>query len=131
MARAGETADHIRELFADFGPVVVKRMFGGAGVYAGGTIFAIAVDGVIYLKADERTIPAFEREGLAPFTYVAKNNKRAVMSYWRMPDRLYDDPEELAQWSKEAVAAAQRAAAGKARKPSKGRGGGKRKGFGA
>ena len=87
-------------------------MFGGAGVYAGETIFAIVIDGVIYLKADEHSIPAFEAEGRAPFSYEAKN-KRVVTSYWRIPDRLYDDPEELAQWSKQAVAAAKRAAARK------------------
>jgi DNA transformation protein len=89
-------------------------MFSGAGIYAGQTIFAIAVDGVIYLKADERTLPAFKREGLAPFTYQSKK-KRVAMSYWRVPDRLYDNPEELALWSRDAMAAAQRAAAGKTR----------------
>jgi DNA transformation protein len=114
LARAAEAADHIRELFAAFGPVAVKRMFGGAGIYADGTIFALVVDGVIYLKADQQTFPAFEREGLSPFTYGAKK-KRVAMSYWQMPDRLYDDPDELAQWSREALAAARRAAAGKAR----------------
>ena len=87
-------------------------MFGGGGVYAGETIFAIVINGVIYLKADEQSIPAFEAEGLAPFSYEAKN-KRVVTSYWRIPDRLYDDPEELAQWSKQAVAAAKGAAARK------------------
>lgn len=87
-------------------------MFGGAGVYAGETIFAIVIDGVIYLKADEQSIPAFEAEGRAPFSFEAKK-KRVVTSYWRIPDRLYDDPEELAQWSKQAVAAAKRAAARK------------------
>ena len=114
MAQAAKTFEHICELFAGFGPVAVKRMFGGAGVYAGGTIFAIVIDGVIYLKADEHGIPAFEAEGLAPFSYEAKN-KRVVTSYWRMPDRLYDDPEELAQWSRRALASAQRAAASKSR----------------
>ena len=46
-------AEAIRELFAGFGPVVVRRMFGGAGIYAEGTMFALVADGVIYLKADE------------------------------------------------------------------------------
>ena len=98
MARAATAFDHISELFAAFGPVAVKRMFGGAGIYANGTIFAITVDGVIYLKADGVTVPAFEREGLLPFSY-GTGKKRAVMSYWRVPERLYDDPEELAQWA--------------------------------
>ena len=118
MARTSVTSDHICELFAGFGPVAVKRMFGGAGVYAGETIFAIVIDGVIYLKADEHTVPAFEAEGLTPFSYEAKK-KRVVTSYWRIPDRLYDDPEELAQWSRDAVSAAQRAAASKARSKNK------------
>jgi DNA transformation protein len=75
-------------------------------------MFALAHDELIYLKADGDTVAAFEREGQGPFTYSAKNRKqnrkRAVMSYWRMPDRLYDDPDELARWAREALAAAHR-----------------------
>jgi DNA transformation protein len=70
-------------------------------------------DGVIYLKADGHNAPAFEREDLAPFTYTTRDGKRGVMSYRRMPDRLYDDPDELAAWAREALAAARRAAARK------------------
>jgi len=102
------TPDEIQELFTDFGAVAVRRMFGGAGIYADGVMFALVVDGVIYLKADEVNTPAFEREKLPPFTYETKNGKRGVMSYRRMPDRLYDDSEELATWARDALAAAQR-----------------------
>jgi DNA transformation protein and related proteins len=91
-------AEAIRELFASFGPITVRRMFGGAGVFADGIMIALVADGVIYLKADEVTVPGFQAEGLGPFTYQARNDKRSVMSYWRMPDRLYDDPDELAGW---------------------------------
>jgi len=100
--------DDIQELFSVFGPVSVRRMFGGAGIYADGTMFALVARGIIYLKANEVNTPAFERENLAPFTYETKGGKRGVMSYRRMPDRLYDDPEELATWAREALAAAQR-----------------------
>lgn len=107
--------EDIQELFSVFGAVAVRRMFGGAGIYAEGTMFALLADGVIYLKADEVNTPAFEREELPPFTYATKGGKRGVMSYRRMPDRLYDDPEELAAWAREALAAARRAGV---RKPS-------------
>jgi DNA transformation protein and related proteins len=100
--------DDIQELFSVFGPVSVRRMFGGAGIYADGTMFALVAGGIIYLKADDVNTPAFERENLAPFTYETKDGKRGVMSYRRMPDRLYDDPEELATWARESLAAAQR-----------------------
>jgi len=106
-------ADDIRDMFAGFGPVSVRRMFSGAGVFADGVMIALVARGVIHLKADEHTAPKFEREGLRPFTYATKKGERALMSYWRMPDRLYDDPDELAFWAREALAAARRSAAPK------------------
>ena len=102
------TADDIQELFSTFGVVAVRRMFGGAGIYADGTMFGLVADGVIYLKADELNAPAFEREHLPPFTYETRDGKRGVMSYRRMPERLYDDPDELVTWARDALAAAQR-----------------------
>jgi DNA transformation protein len=102
------TADDIQELFSAFGVVVVRRMFGGAGIYSDGTMFALVADGIIYLKADELSTQAFERENLPPFTYETRDGKRGVMSYRRMPERLYDDPDELATWARAALAAAQR-----------------------
>jgi DNA transformation protein len=112
--------EDIRELFAAFGTVTVRRMFGGAGIYAEETMFALVHDGVIYLKTDVHNAAAFEREQLPPFTYATRDGKRGVMSYRRMPDRLYDDPDELAAWAREALAAAGRGtarkSAGKAKK---------------
>jgi DNA transformation protein len=107
-------AERFRELFSAFGPVSIRRMFGGAGVYAEGTMFALISDGELYLKADEETIPAFRAAGAGPFVYGARG-RRVVMSYWRLPDRLLDEPEELAQWARAALRVAQRASA--ARRP--------------
>ena len=100
--------EDLRELFAGFGPVTVRRLFGGAGVYSGDTMFALVHDGVVYLKVDDTNGPVFEREGLPSFTYKTKTGRRGVMSYRRMPDRLYDDPDELAVWARAALAAAAR-----------------------
>jgi DNA transformation protein and related proteins len=107
--------DDVRELFCAFGSVEVRRMVEGAGIYADGTMFALVHEGVIYLKADEHNAPAFEREKLEPFTYKTKEGRRGVMSYRRMPDRLYDDPDELATWARAALAAAGRSGAGKSK----------------
>ncbi len=117
-AVAALTPDDIRELFSAFGNVTVRRMFGGAGLYLEATMFALVHEGVIYLKADDHNAEAFERESLPPFTYKTKAGKRGVMSYRRMPERLYDDPEELAVWAREALSAARRGAARKPVKPS-------------
>ena len=111
-------AESIRELFSEFGPVDVRRMFGGQGVFIDGRLIALVSREVIHLKADAETIPEFEREGLSPFTYATKDGEHKLTSYWRMPERLYDDPEELAQWARRAHATAMRAAARK-EKPKK------------
>ena len=103
--------EFIRELFAPFGPVTVKRMFGGAGIWAEGLMFALVFDGAIFLKVDATSVPDFEREGSRPFIYTRAKSKgrvgRASLSYWRLPERLYDDPDELAAWARRALAIAQ------------------------
>jgi DNA transformation protein and related proteins len=103
------TPEDVRELFAAFGPVTVRRLFGGAGIYSGSTMFALQHDGVIYLKVDAQTAAAFERENLGPFSYETKDGRRSLMSYRRMPERLYDEPDELAQWARAALAVASHA----------------------
>jgi DNA transformation protein and related proteins len=102
--------DFIRELFAPFRPVAAKRMFGGIGLYADGLMFGLVFDGVIYLRVDEASISSFEREGSAPFVYpLAKHHVgRPSRHFWRLPDRLYDDPDELGVWAGRALAVAER-----------------------
>ena len=103
-------AEFIHDLFQPFGAVSVRRMFGGAGLFADGVMFGLVSGGQIYLKVDATTVPCFEREQCEPFEYSTKNGKRALTSYWRLPDRLYDDADELAQWARQALAAARRGA---------------------
>ena len=52
----------IHELFASFGPVTLRRMFGGAGIFSQGLMFGLVFDKAIYLKADATGIPNFQRE---------------------------------------------------------------------
>jgi DNA transformation protein and related proteins len=101
--------DFIRELFAPFRSVDVKRMFGGIGIYAEGLMFGLVFDDVIYLRVDETSIPGFEREGSVPFVYpLAKHHVgRPSRHFWRLPERLYDDPDELAVWAGRALAIAE------------------------
>jgi DNA transformation protein and related proteins len=101
-------SDDLIDLFAAFGRVSVRRMFGGFGIYADGLMFALASRGVVYLKADDETAAAFEQEGAGPFTYDTRHGRHASLSYWRLPDRLYDDPDELAAWARTALAVARR-----------------------
>ncbi len=104
--------DFLSELFSDFGPVTLRRMFSGFGISVDGTNFALALRAGLYFRADEETIPQFEAEGSKPFQYQQRSTAKVVTvnSYWELPARLFDDQEELAGWARAALAAAQRAA---------------------
>jgi DNA transformation protein len=95
--------EFIRDLFSQFRPVTTKRLFGGAGLWSEGLMFGLVFDGAIFLKVDETSIPDFEREGSRPFVYTRAKSPGRVgrhsLSYWRLPERLYDDPDELAVWA--------------------------------
>ena len=93
-------AEFLRDLFASFRSVDVRRLFRDV-------MFALlSSQGALYLKVDENNEPDFVREGLPPFEYERNGVKRAMKSYRKMPERLYDDPDELAQWASRALAAA-------------------------
>ena len=107
--------DFLIDLFSDFGPVAIRRMFSGYGISADGINFALALRAGLYFRADEATIPQFEAEGSKPFQYQQRSTGKVVTvnSYWELPARLFDDSEELTGWAKAALAAAQRAALSK------------------
>src|SRR5690242_8728913 len=107
------------DLFADFGPVTIRRMFSGYGISADGTNFALSLRAGLYFRADEVTIPQFEAEGSKPFSYQTRAKTVTVNSYWQLPARLFDDTEELSSWAEAALAAAQRAALKKRPKAKK------------
>jgi DNA transformation protein len=112
MSASDTFADFLEDLLGALGAVTVRRMFGGSGVFCDGLMFAIVADDALFLKADDGNRAAFEAEGLEPLTYEAKG-RTIVLPYWQVPERLFDEPDEMLAWARDAVAAARRAAAKK------------------
>jgi len=102
----------LKDALSGLGPVAVRRMFGGAGIYADGVMFGLVADDTLYLKADDETKRAFEAEGLEPYGYEG-HGRRIALPYWRAPERLLDDADEMAGWARVALDVARRAAAAK------------------
>jgi DNA transformation protein len=119
MAVSPGFKDFIEDLFAPFGPVSIRTMFSGAGLYADGVMFAIAARDTIYLKADEDFARDFAAEGKAPFAARRKNRAPIALSYWEVPERLLDDPDELAVWARRSLAIARTKPKAKAKKPAR------------
>ena len=101
-------ADHLIDLFSEFGPITLKRMFSGYGIVADGVNFAMALRSGIIFRVDDETVQRYDAEGCKPFQYSTRARTVIVHSYRVLPERLYDDPEELAVWAREAVGAAHR-----------------------
>lgn len=106
----------IAELLAPLGFIRIRRMFGGAGVYCDGIMIGLTADDALYFKADALTRTRYEREGLGPFVYAKSGGRSVTMSYWRVPERLFEEPEEMLDWARAALRAARASA-----RPSKGR----------
>lgn len=114
----GATLEWLSEQLEILGPLRIKRMFGGAGLFASDVMFALEIDGAAYFKVDNATRPDFEAAGSEPFIYRTKVRTVAT-SYWRVPDHLLDEPDELVEWGGRALAAARREAAAKPAKRRK------------
>ncbi len=120
MASSAEFLEFLKDQLRGLGHVTTRRMFSGAGIYCDGTIFALVLGDTLYFKVDDGNRAAYEAEGLEPFSYEARGRSVTVGAYWRVPERLFDEPEEMVDWARAALAAGRRAAATK-RPKAKGR----------
>jgi DNA transformation protein len=105
MPLSPEYREYLADLFASIGPIKFRRAFGLDAIIAEGVMVGFLLDDTIHLRTDGETRPLYEAEGGKPFTFM-KGDELIVTSYLSMPDRLYDDPDELAAWARRALAAA-------------------------
>ena len=110
MAVSQEYREYVRDLFTSFGGVTIRSMFGGAGIFRDDLMFGLIIDDQIYLKVDDHNRADFEAVGQGPFQFERKDGRTMAMSYYLIPDSLYDDSDELAEWAEKSFAAAQRGA---------------------
>ena len=110
MVASDSFADFLREQLAPLGPIAMRRMFGKTGVFYDGVMFGMVTDNMLYLRVDDHNRAAFkEAEAFPPLSYV-KKGESIDLSFWRAPERLFDEPDELVEWAGVALAAARRVA---------------------
>lgn len=111
--------EFVTELFAPMGPVSIRRMFGGAGVFRDGLMFALLADETIFLKCDPALREDLEAEGSAPFVWIKPSTGEEIdMGYVSLPSSAVDDPDEASSWARRAMTVA-RTAKAKARPKKK------------
>ena len=111
MVASASFAEFLREQLAPLGHLSMRRMFGKTGVFCQGVMFGMVTEDTLYVRVDDHNRATFkEAESFPPLTY-AKKGSSIDLSFWRVPERLIDEPEELVRWARAALAAAHRVAA--------------------
>ena len=111
MVASDTFAEFLREQLAPLGRVTMRRMFGKTGVFCDGLMFGMVTDDTLYFRVDDHNRAAFkEAEAFPPLNY-EKKGCTIDLSFWRAPERLFDEPDELVTWARAALAAARRVAA--------------------
>jgi DNA transformation protein len=111
MVASDSFAEFLREQLVPLGRVTMRRMFGKTGVFCDGMMFGMVTENTLYLRVDDGNRAAFkEAEAFPPLNY-EKQGEFIDLSFWRAPERLFDEPDELVEWARVALAAAHRVAA--------------------
>jgi DNA transformation protein len=119
MVASVSFAEFLREQLAPLGSVTVRRMFGKTGVFCDGVMFGMVTENTLYFRVDDQNRVTFkEAEAFPPLNY-AKKGSTIDLSFWRVPERLFDEPDELVTWAQAALAAAHRVAAKRERSAPK------------
>ena len=104
MAVSDEYLAYVLEQLGDIGAVEARRMFGGAGIYCRGVMFALVADDVLYLKVDDSNRADFEDAGAAPFRpYPDRPGQTTVMSYYEVPADVLEARASLTAWAQTAL----------------------------
>ena len=111
MVASDGFAEFLQEQLAPLGHVTVRRMFGKSGVFCDGLMLAMVTDNTLYFRVDDDNRATFKEAAALPPLNYSKQGRSIDLSFWRAPERLFDDPEELVEWARSAQAAARRVAA--------------------
>jgi DNA transformation protein len=104
-------AEFLRDQLAPLGRITTRRMFGKTGVFCNGLMLGMVTNDTLYFRVDDHNREIFKEAQSAPPLSYEKKGASIDLAFWRAPERLLDEPEELVTWAQAALAAARRVAA--------------------
>ena len=119
MVASDSFAEFLAEQLAPLGHVTMRRMFGKTGVFCDGLMFGMVTENTLYFRVDDDNRAAFAEAEAYPRLNYSKKGSTIDLSFWRAPERLFDEPDELVAWARAAMAAAERVAAKRQRSVAK------------
>jgi DNA transformation protein len=117
MVASDGFAEFLREQLSPLGRLTMRRMFGKTGVFCDGLMFGMITEDTLYVRVDDHNKAVFKEAEAAPPLNYEKRGRTIDLSFWRVPERLLDEPDELILWARAALGAAGRVAAERERTP--------------
>jgi DNA transformation protein and related proteins len=111
MVASDSFAEFLREQLAPLGRVTLRRMFGKTGVFCDGVMLGMVTENTLYFRVDDHNRVTFKEAASFPPLNYGKKGSTIDLSFWRVPERLFDEPDEFVTWARAALAAARRVAA--------------------
>jgi DNA transformation protein and related proteins len=111
MVASDSFAEFLREQLAPLGRITMRRMFGKTGVFCGGVMLGMVTEDTLYFRVDDHNRVTFREAASFPPLNYEKKGSAIELSFWRVPERLFDEPDEFVTWARAALAAARRVAA--------------------
>lgn len=119
MVASHSFAEFLREQLAPLGHITTRRMFGKTGVFCDGVMLGMVADNMLYFRVDEHNREEFREAAAVPPLNYEKQGSTIDLAFWRAPERLFDEPEQLVAWARMALAAARRVAVQRGRTAAK------------
>jgi len=117
MVASDGFAEFLREQLSPLGRLTMRRMFGKTGVFCDGLMFGMITEDTLYVRVDDHNKAVFKEAEAAPPLNYEKQGRTIDLSFWRVPERLLDESDELILWARAALGAAGRVAAERERTP--------------
>lgn len=100
MKKDDSFKEFVLDQLKDTGGVVSQSMFGGHGLYRGGTFFGIVFKGRLYFKTNNSTRTGYVERGMKAFR---PNPGQTLKNYFEVPADILEEPERLATWAQDAI----------------------------
>ena len=65
----------------------------------------MVTDDTLFVRVDDHNRKVFKEAESAPPLNYEKKGRTIDLSFWRAPERLWDEPDELVTWARTALAA--------------------------
>jgi len=94
--------DFVSEKLADIEELTIKKMFGGAGLFSGGKMFALIYEDVLYFKVDSSNKGDYIEKSSSQFS-PPFGKRRMNMPYYEVPADIFDNEDKIIEWAERSV----------------------------